>query len=264
MTILDFLGQPTTASIASIGTAVATGVRDVLGRGRRGEGRSYEMLLLACKRRLESAQGPIELGRIARDLLLIRDQWPPLRSEALELLLCDKFLGGEDPRILAAFARDHDAAIVLAKLARKRAKAQRTLDFAAAVAGHRRVHLREEWAAVLAGDPDNGLALTSRQRLSLVVGFLLAAFRFRLRDAVKPLWVPVDWVLSVQSRTETSIALIVGVQAIYIAWSDGVHTLLTYGWGWCGACGGALYLLSKWLRRVRGIELAAVRSSGDD
>ncbi|MEV8526132.1 hypothetical protein AB0451_18510 [Streptomyces sp. NPDC052000] len=178
----------------------------------------------------------------------------------LELLMSEQFLAGEAPTILAARARNHDAAMRLARVARKRTKPRRTLFVAAAIAGRSRTHLREGWAALLAGDPDNGLVLTSRQRRRLVAGFLVAALRFRLRDAVQPLWVPVDWLLSAQSRTETDIALTVGAQVIYIAWGDGLHALLTYGWGWCGGCGGALYVLSRWLRRVRGIELASVRS----
>ncbi|MER5559673.1 hypothetical protein ABT071_13815 [Streptomyces sp. NPDC002506] len=139
----------------------------------------------------------------------------------------------------------------------------RALGIAASLAGRRRVHLRDEWAAVLAGDPANGLILTQRQRLRLVVGFLFAAIRFRIHDALGLLWAPVDWVLTERSRSETLIALTVGAQVIYIAWNDGMHALLTEGWGWCGGCGGALYLLTRWLRRLRGIELAAVRPGNE-
>uniref|UniRef100_A0AAU2V0T3 Uncharacterized protein n=1 Tax=Streptomyces sp. NBC_00003 TaxID=2903608 RepID=A0AAU2V0T3_9ACTN len=94
------------------------------------------------------------------------------------------------------------------------------------VARGRRVHLRVEWAAVLAGDPDNGMVLTQEQRHRLAVGFFVAALRFRLGDAVQPFGVPVDWLLSVQSRTETFTALTVGAQVICIAWQDGLDALL--------------------------------------
>ncbi|MFE4874785.1 hypothetical protein [Streptomyces sp. NPDC056682] len=263
MSVFSFLANPFTVTAIMVTVPVAMGaIGDQT--AQKSKQRSYETLLFACQRRLETPQSPLDLGRIAQQLFLIGDRWPPLRLQALGLLMSEQFLAGEAPTILAARARNHDAAMRLARVSHKRAKVRRTLFVAAAIAGRSRTHLREEWAAVLAGDPDSGLALTSRQRLCLVVGFLVAALRFRLRDAVRPLWVPLDWVLSVQSRTETSIALIVGAQVIYVAWTDGVHTLLTYGWGWCGACGGALYVLSNWLRRVRGIELAAVRSSGDE
>lgn len=227
----------------------------------------YETLLESAEECIETSQDPIQLGHAAQVLFMVLDNYRPLRNRALVALGSIKFLEHGGAKSLAARAKDHNAAVRSTLKARMQNAAQptprRTLHLATAIAGQRRVHLRDEWAAVLAGDPDNGLVLTSRQRLCLVIGFLFAAVRFRARDAVRPLWAPVDWVLSVQSRSETSIALVVGAQVIYIAWSDGVHALLTYGWGWCGGCGGALYVLTRWLRRVRGIELAAVRSAGD-
>lgn len=228
--------------------------------------------LLAHAEQLMASRDPNGLGLAALMLFVVRADYPPLRDEARELLMAPVFARHGGAAHLAAHVtareadREADRRIALMILAQatRRPPPRRTLHLAAAIAGRRRVHLRGEWAAVLAGDPDNGMVLTQGQRRRLVVGFLIAALRFRFRDAVRPLWVPVDWVLSVQARTETVIALAVGAQVIYIAWHDGLHDLLTYGWGWCGGCGGALYVLSKWLRRVRGIELAAVRSSGDE
>ncbi|MGW6317685.1 hypothetical protein [Streptomyces sp. NPDC055099] len=135
----------------------------------------------------------------------------------------------------------------------------RTMDFASFVAGGRRAHLREEWAAVLAGDPGHGIVLTPRRRRRYATGFLWAALRMRLGDMVAPLWVPVDWLLSGESRTHGFIALAVGAQLLYIQHEDGLHVLVTEGWGWCAGCGIALRLFAGWLRRVRGIELAATR-----
>ncbi|KUJ67000.1 hypothetical protein ACZ90_31790 [Streptomyces albus subsp. albus] len=135
--------------------------------------------------------------------------------------------------------------------------ALRTADFASFVAGSRRAHLREEWAAILAGDPENGITLSPRRRMRYALGFLLAALRMRLRDLTAPLWLPVDWLLSVESRTHGLIAAAVGAQVLYIRHEDGMHALVTEGWGWCAGCGVALRLFAGWLRRVRGIELAA-------
>lgn len=141
---------------------------------------------------------------------------------------------------------------------------RRTLDVASFVAGQRRAHLREEWAAVLAGDPGNGIVLSPRRRMRYALGFLWAALRMRLRDLVAPLWMPVDWLLSVESRTRGFITLAVGAQVVYIEWEDGLHALVTEGWGWCAGCGIALRLFVGWLRRIRGIELASTQgdSSG--
>ncbi len=136
----------------------------------------------------------------------------------------------------------------------------RTLAFASFLAGERRAHLREEWAAVLAGDPGNGIVLSSHRRMQYAIGFLWAALRMRLRDLVAPLWMPVDWLLSVESRAHTLIALAVGAQILYIRHEDGLHALVTEGWGWCGGCGITLRLFVSWLRRIRGIELAPRRN----
>jgi hypothetical protein len=140
----------------------------------------------------------------------------------------------------------------------------RTLDFASLVAGERRAHLRDEWAAVLAGDPGNGIVLSSSRRMRYAVGFLWAALRMRLHDLTAPLWTPVDWLLSVESRTHGFITLAVGAQVVYIVYQDHLHALVTEGWGWCAGCGIALRLFVGWLRRIRGIELASVHSDSRD
>lgn len=80
----------------------------------------------------------------------------------------------------------------------------------------------------------------------------------RLSDIAQPAWAPVDWVLAAETRCSTLIATCVGSLVIYIDWHDGFHTLVTEGWGWCGGCGLALFGLARWLRRIRGIELANV------
>lgn len=142
--------------------------------------------------------------------------------------------------------------------------ARGTLGLASFVVGDRRAHLREEWAAILAGDPGNGIALSPRRRMIYALGFLWAALRMRLRDLAAPLWLPVDWLLSTESRANGLITAAVGTQVIYIQHEDGLHTLLTEGWGWCAGCGIALRLLVGWLRRLRGIELASARGNTED
>ncbi|MFC9960108.1 hypothetical protein ACFVIB_22495 [Streptomyces nigra] len=141
--------------------------------------------------------------------------------------------------------------------------ARRTVDLATFVAGRHRAHLRQEWASVLAGDPGNGIVLSPSRRARYALGFLWAALRMRLRDLVAPLWLPVDWLLSKEARTNGLITAAVGTQVVYIQHADGLHTLLTEGWSWCAGCGIALRLLVGWLRRIRGIELASARENAE-
>ncbi|MCL3994948.1 hypothetical protein [Streptomyces lavenduligriseus] len=136
---------------------------------------------------------------------------------------------------------------------------RRTVSVAAWIAGRRRPHLRDEWATLLAADPENGIVLSRRQRFHLVAGFLFAAVRFRLKDMVAPLWVPVDWVLASESRSQALVALLVGGQAVYIVGDGGFGALFTDIWEPCGTLGVGLYMLLRWLRRVRGIELTPAR-----
>lgn len=141
---------------------------------------------------------------------------------------------------------------------------RRTTALAVTIAGSRRAHLRDEWQAILAGVDDPDAGLTSSQRHRLARGFLIAALRMRLRDLLGWLWAPADWVIASPSRSNGLVATGVGAQILYIQHTDGLHVLLTEGWGWCAGCGIALRLLLSWLRRVRGIELAAASSHSEE
>lgn len=143
-------------------------------------------------------------------------------------------------------------------------RAQRVAMLAAAIAGERRSHLRDEWIAILSSGPDLEVSLSHAERQRLARGFVLAALRMRLRDLAAPLWYPVDWLLSKDSRTNGFIATVVGAQAIYIVGHGGIPALVTEVWEPCGALGAGLYVLMRWLRRVRGIELATVSPPTDE
>ena len=138
---------------------------------------------------------------------------------------------------------------------------RRSASFAARLAGRRRLHLRDEWAALLAGEDGQGLPREARRRM--LSGFLLAALRMRAHDFLGFLWSPVDWLLSTAARGQAVTASAVGALAVYIQATDGLHTLLTEGWAWCAGCGVAVRMGLVWLRRVRGIELANVRAGGE-
>ncbi|MFF7259452.1 hypothetical protein ACFZCL_04050 [Streptomyces sp. NPDC008159] len=162
--------------------------------------------------------------------------------------------------ILLAFVGNVFVLVVEIKDLRKRRSsnprsAARVISLAAFIAGQRRAK-RSEWTAHLAGAPEQGVILTESQKRRLVAQFLLAAIRMRIHDMAQPVWRPVDWVLHTQSRTNGFITAVIGAQAIYIVGDGGVGALVTEVWEPCGIAGTALYVLSRWLRRRRGIELA--------
>ncbi|MEU5976356.1 hypothetical protein [Streptomyces sp. NPDC047315] len=128
--------------------------------------------------------------------------------------------------------------------------------FAAVLAGRHR-DMRQVWLADLAGDPENDFILTPWQRRRMAAGFVVAAVRMRAHDLLGWVWAPVDWVLLTDRRRNAAITVIVGAQAVYIVGDGGLEGLVTEVWEPCGIAGAALYVLSRFLRRVRGIELAA-------
>ncbi|MEV5449972.1 hypothetical protein [Streptomyces sp. NPDC052535] len=132
---------------------------------------------------------------------------------------------------------------------------------AVVLAGQRGARMRDTWMVDLIGVPEEGLTLTGWTRVRHSVGFVRAALRMRSRVALAVLWRPIDWLLATESRTSTLIALTVGAQVIYIHKHDGLYKLLTEGWGWCAGCAVALHFFFRWLRKIRGIELAV---SGQD
>ncbi|MGW4047314.1 hypothetical protein [Streptomyces sp. NPDC004721] len=117
---------------------------------------------------------------------------------------------------------------------------------------------------MLAGSPEDGVAFPAHRQFLLALGFLFAALRMRVRDVVRPVWRPVDWVLRTSSRTNAFITAVVGAQAIYIVGDDGLTAMVAGAWEPCGATGASLFALARWLRRVRGIELAVPESEHVD
>ncbi|WP_086765385.1 hypothetical protein [Streptomyces bobili] len=133
---------------------------------------------------------------------------------------------------------------------------ERATGLAALMAGKRR-NVGSTWLDDLRGDPENGDILTAKQKRHKAAGFLLAAVRFRAHDWLGWTWAPVDWVLKTRGRREAFVGLVSGSHVIYIVHSDGLHTLLTYGWAWVGAAGGAAWWALHWLGTRRGIALAS-------
>jgi hypothetical protein len=128
--------------------------------------------------------------------------------------------------------------------------ASRTTELASWMAGRKRAYLREEWAAILAGDPENDLLLSPVRKMRYALGFVKASLLYRLTDLAAPLWHAVDWVLSVKPRTNTFVAFLVGAQAVYIADTYGIWVAIC-----CSLyCLITLHTIVYLLRRMRGIE----------
>jgi hypothetical protein len=136
--------------------------------------------------------------------------------------------------------------------------------FAARLAGPTRPHLRDEWETLLCGSAEEGVSRARVRQQLLALGFLVAAVRMRVRDFSRPAWRPVDWVLRAPSRINASITLVVGAQAVYVVGDGGLVALATDVWEPCGIAGASLFVLARWLRRVRGIELATSESERAD
>jgi hypothetical protein len=143
---------------------------------------------------------------------------------------------------------------------RREPRAERWTLLAARIAGDQR-DMRAVWLAHLAGRPEDDTPVTARQQRRYALGFLIAAVRLSLRDGLGHLWRPVDWILATRSRKEAFIGVPPALLVLYIVNHDGVHTLLTEGWGWVGGCGASMFALVRWLERIRGIELAEGTSS---
>ncbi|MFJ9381689.1 hypothetical protein [Streptomyces sp. NPDC101455] len=144
-------------------------------------------------------------------------------------------------------------------LARIRA-ASRTASFASWMAGRERAYLRDEWAALLAGAPEDGVVLSPSRRMWYALGFVRAALFMRLSDVVAPLGLLMDWVLSAQSRTNALIALAVGMPVVCVTFFYGLAAAGLL----CIYCWIVLRVLVGPLRRMRGIELTSPRRTPEN
>lgn len=82
-------------------------------------------------------------------------------------------------------------------------------NMAALLAGRRRLGLRQEWVAHLAGEDGHDQA--SWQKVKQAFGFLVSAVRFRLSDTSNAAWTPIDAIL--RSRTLSNLCVIIPTTA---------------------------------------------------
>jgi len=97
----------------------------------------------------------------------------------------------------------------LARLSFARLSVDSLTSFAALLAGRRRLALRQEWIAHLAGESGHDPA--TWQKVKQAFGFLVSAIRYRCTDAADAAWTPVDTIL--RSRTLSNLSVLVPTTA---------------------------------------------------
>jgi hypothetical protein len=136
--------------------------------------------------------------------------------------------------------------------------AWRIAGLAAVLAGRKRPALREEWREHLSGLP-------AWRKVGAALGFVVAAVRYRLRDAADVAWIPADAVL----RSRLLSNLMVGtpmVTAMAILFRhDGIDGVIA-SWESIAGIGGSLYALirvGRWWRGVKPQDPKRAASASD-
>jgi hypothetical protein len=119
------------------------------------------------------------------------------------------------------------------------------------LAGHKRVALRSEWGAHLAGDSGHDPVTWQKVRQSL--GFVAAAIQLRLADAADLAWRPVDAVLGSRFLSNLFVGGPVIVVLFAIVHHDGRFGLVTdiQDAGELGAFLYGVIRVGRWWRQIK-------------
>jgi hypothetical protein len=128
---------------------------------------------------------------------------------------------------------------------------QRLTSVAAFLAGRKRGGLHDEWQSHLSGEDGRGLA--KKGQLLAACGFIRAALRCRVQDALELAWRPVDAVLRsrILSNLVVGIPLLAAVLAVVR--HDGLYGLVANAENLTALVGGAYgtIRLGRWWRGVK-------------
>ena len=159
------------------------------------------------------------------------------------------------------------ALLVIITMARNgklaRIYARRLTDLAVFIAGRKRLSLREEWSAHLAGN--DGRELPPQEKHRAASGFARAAVRYRLRDAYLQAWKPIDAVLGSRPLSNMFVGGPVIVVLVAIVHHDGRFGLVADVQDPV-ALGAFLYGVirtGRWWRGVKPPEPKAKRARSD-
>lgn len=161
---------------------------------------------------------------------------------------------------LAGFWKILPLRSTLAQLSVARLSVDSLTSFAALLAGRRRLTLRQEWIAHLAGEGGHDPA--TWQKVKQAFGFLVSAIRYRCTDAADMAWTPFDAIL--RSRTLSNLSVLVPTTAAgcLVLRHEGVLGVVTSAESIL-AIAAALYGLirtGRWWRNVKPSEPKAQRS----
>jgi len=137
---------------------------------------------------------------------------------------------------------------------------RRLTNLAVFLAGRKRSSLRDEWRSHLSGETGRGLA--RKDQIRAARGFLLAAVRLRLQDAVNCAWRPADAMLRSRTLSNLFVLIPTATAALYILRHLGTLGVLTSAES-VSAVGGCLYGLvriGRWWRDVKPPEPKARRA----
>jgi hypothetical protein len=126
------------------------------------------------------------------------------------------------------------------------ALAPRIADLAAVLAGRKRPALREEWREHLSGLP-------ARRKADAALGFVVAAVRYRLRDAAEVAWIPADAVLKSRPLSNLVVGMPTVTAAVILFRHDGIDGVIA-SWESIAGIGGVLYTMirvGRWWRNVK-------------
>lgn len=164
---------------------------------------------------------------------------------------------------LAKLEQEHREGIHHHKAHRHVVAPQRLANLAAFLAGPKRSSLLDEWRSHLSGETGCGLA--RKDQIRAARGFLVAAVRYRLRDAASLAWRPADAVLCSRTLSNLFVWGPVALVLVAIVRHDGRFGLVTdiQDAGELGAFLYGVIRTGRWWRGVKLPEPKARRARSD-
>jgi hypothetical protein len=160
---------------------------------------------------------------------------------------------------VAALAAELNAPVAEVKTESNTARNRRKAAFSSSsmtrvavfLAGRKRSAVREEWRSHLYGWNDR--RLSQREQVHAARGFLWSAVRYRLDDAARLGWRPVDAVLGSRTLSNLTVWIPFLVAVLPVVHHDGMYGLIANAENLTALWGGlyAAIRVGRWYRRVK-------------